>query len=87
MKVLVLGWPRTGSKSTSAALYTLGLDDVYHFSCLLENPNDCKMWMRAINAKWHGKGTFTKKDVRKSIFSSSLGGISNAKAEAKILFL
>ncbi len=63
MKVLVLGWPRTGSKSTSAALYNLGFDDVYHFSCLLENPPDCKMWKRAIDAKWNGKGEFTKKDV------------------------
>lgn len=64
MKVLVLGFPKTGSVSTSAALYLLGYDDVYHHNALVENPLDAKMWWRAVNAKFKGEGEFMKRDVR-----------------------
>ena len=66
MKVLVLGYPRTGTKSTAIALYLLGINDVYHFASIFENPPDAKMWNKAIDAKWRGKGKFERKDVRVS---------------------
>lgn len=62
MKVLSMGWPRTASMSTSAALSILGFDDVYHMVSFIENPLDAKLWDRALDAKYNGKGTFTRED-------------------------
>lgn len=67
MKVLSLGYPRTGTMSTSVALSLLGFNDVYHMASVFENPRDCEMWLRAARAKM-GKGrggeAFGKRDVR-----------------------
>ncbi|KAM0798917.1 P-loop containing nucleoside triphosphate hydrolase protein [Usnea florida] len=58
MKVLVLGMPRTGSTSLKSALEMLGFFNVYHGEdAFFLNPRDCEMWMEALDAKYHGKGT------------------------------
>ncbi|KAE8447257.1 hypothetical protein EG329_010951 [Mollisiaceae sp. DMI_Dod_QoI] len=63
MKVLVLGLSRTGTSSLRQAFFDLGIFDVYHFSSIVnENPADCKLWIRALEWKLEGKGTWEKKD-------------------------
>ncbi len=45
------------------ALLLLGYHDVYHMtSCMNENPRDHEMWADALDAKYYGKGTFSKED-------------------------
>nr|WFQ81638.1 hypothetical protein [Coleophoma empetri]WOZ30812.1 McfS [Coleophoma empetri] len=57
MKVLCLGLCRTGTSSLRAALFELGLDDVYHMcSVTEENPLDSKLWKEAFDAKYEGIG-------------------------------
>lgn len=63
MKVLSLGYPRTGTMSTAVALSMLGFNDVYHMVSVFENPADCDIWVKAVNAKKYGNGKFTKRDV------------------------
>lgn len=69
MKVLSLGYPRTGTMSTAVALSILGFNDVYHMVSVFENPSDCDIWVRALDAKRYGgtRGKFTKRDVSKRI--------------------
>lgn len=63
MKVLVLGLSRTGTSSLCQALFDLGISDVYHFtSVITENPPDAKLWVRALEWKLKGKGSWTQKD-------------------------
>lgn len=66
MRVLSLGFPRTATMSTVAALEKLGFNGVYHGVRLLENPADMKIWRRAIKAKANGtiNQEFKKADVR-----------------------
>ncbi|CAG8927059.1 unnamed protein product [Penicillium salamii] len=57
MRVLGLGLSRTGTNSLRSALRTLGYDDTYHgFAAFMENPRDCEMWLKALEAKFHGQG-------------------------------
>ncbi|KAJ0415327.1 P-loop containing nucleoside triphosphate hydrolase protein [Aspergillus carlsbadensis] len=57
MKILMLGFPRTGTISLKTALERLGYHSVYHgFEALNVNPRDCEMWWAALQAKYHGKG-------------------------------
>ncbi|KAK2759936.1 hypothetical protein FQN54_002672 [Arachnomyces sp. PD_36] len=57
MKVLALGYSRTGTKSLRDALLTLGYDHTYHtFDAVFLNPQDCKTWLDALNAKCDGVG-------------------------------
>ncbi|KAI4190722.1 MAG: hypothetical protein L6R41_000584 [Letrouitia leprolyta] len=57
MKVLVLGFPRTGTSSIQKALEILGLGPCYHMrTAMNEFPRDCAMWMQAFEAKFDGKG-------------------------------
>ncbi|CZS95665.1 uncharacterized protein RAG0_05254 [Rhynchosporium agropyri] len=61
MKVLALGLCRTGTLSFRSALKGLGYIDTYHMrSASTETPRDNEMWMRAIEAKFDGKGHFGK---------------------------
>ncbi|XMA15340.1 hypothetical protein WAI453_008131 [Rhynchosporium graminicola] len=61
MKVLALGLCRTGTLSLRSALKGLGYIDTYHMrSASTETPRDNEMWMRAIEAKFDGKGHFGK---------------------------
>ncbi|KAJ7159252.1 P-loop containing nucleoside triphosphate hydrolase protein [Mycena crocata] len=56
MKVLVLGFPRTGTSSMLAALELLGYINVHHMTCVFANPPEADMWTEAINAKFFGNG-------------------------------
>ncbi|KAF4636517.1 hypothetical protein G7Y89_g1565 [Cudoniella acicularis] len=63
MKVLCLGLSRTGTSSLRQAFFDLGIHDVYHYSSIVnENPPDAKLWVRALEWKLKGKGTWEKKD-------------------------
>ncbi|KAJ6562695.1 hypothetical protein DFH09DRAFT_984937 [Mycena vulgaris] len=56
MKVLVFGYPRTGTTSMSAALQILGYNDVHHMQSVFTNPPEADMWIEAINARFFGQG-------------------------------
>jgi Sulfotransferase domain len=45
-----------------AALLRMGFEDVYHMTSAFHNPDDAQWWIRAANAKWNEKGTFTRGD-------------------------
>ncbi|KAH8672799.1 hypothetical protein BGZ60DRAFT_469232 [Tricladium varicosporioides] len=63
MKVLVLGLSRTGTSSVRQAFFDLGIHDVYHYTSIInDNPPDAKLWVRALEWKLEGKGTWEKKD-------------------------
>jgi len=63
MEFLCLGLSRTGTSSLRQALIDLGISDVYHFtSVVTENPPDAELWVRALEWKLEGKGTWEKKD-------------------------
>ncbi|KAJ7161957.1 P-loop containing nucleoside triphosphate hydrolase protein [Mycena crocata] len=58
MKVLALGFPRTGTSSLKVALETLGYVKTNHgYRVFWEsNPEVMPMWIAAIKAKFHGEG-------------------------------
>ncbi|KAJ6565333.1 hypothetical protein B0H10DRAFT_1842762 [Mycena sp. CBHHK59/15] len=56
MKVLVLGFCRTGTASMRAALAVLGYGNTHHIGCVMANPSEIDGWTAAIEAKFHGKG-------------------------------
>jgi hypothetical protein len=63
MKILILGLSRTGTSSLRQALFDLGISDVYHFTSVVsENPRDADLWVRALEAKLQGKGSWTFDD-------------------------
>jgi hypothetical protein len=63
MRVIVCGVQRTGTLSMRTALWQLGFHDCYHMHTLIDNTvRDAPQWVRAIEAKYAGKGTFDKKD-------------------------
>ncbi|KAM3508560.1 hypothetical protein MY11210_006668 [Beauveria gryllotalpidicola] len=64
MKVIVCGFPRTGTMSTHAALQMLGLNRTHHMIQVGTDPDrrERQEWTRALRAKYRGKGTFTKLD-------------------------
>ena len=45
-----------------AALRQLGIHDVYHMQTTGTNPSDIPLWIRAIDAKYNGKGHFGRED-------------------------
>ncbi|KAJ7767687.1 P-loop containing nucleoside triphosphate hydrolase protein [Mycena metata] len=56
MKVLVLGYPRTGTASMRDALEIMGYNAVHHMQSIFANPLQNEMWTEAINAKFFGRG-------------------------------
>ncbi|KAJ7203985.1 P-loop containing nucleoside triphosphate hydrolase protein [Mycena rebaudengoi] len=56
MKVLVLGYCRTGTSSMRTALQMLGYSEIYHMQSVLGNPLEAAMWQEAMDAKFLGKG-------------------------------
>ncbi|KYK59033.1 hypothetical protein DCS_00160 [Drechmeria coniospora] len=63
MRVIVCGLHRTGTMSTRTALRQLGFHDCYHMATVLENiDDDPQQWVRAFEAKYEGKGSFTRQD-------------------------
>ncbi|KAF4589703.1 NAD dependent epimerase/dehydratase [Ophiocordyceps camponoti-floridani] len=63
MRVIVVGAHRTGTMSMRSALWQLGFHDCYHMHTVMQNSEDHPdMWIRAMEAKFAGKGTFTKAD-------------------------
>ncbi|CAK5266755.1 unnamed protein product [Mycena citricolor] len=61
MKVLVLGYPRTGTSSMRQALQILGYDEVYHMESVLANPHDADLWVEAYHTKYV-KGELVKRE-------------------------
>ncbi|KAK7429983.1 hypothetical protein QQZ08_003605 [Neonectria magnoliae] len=45
-----------------SALWALGFHDCYHMHTMLENPTHVPEWVRAFEAKYAGKGTYTRAD-------------------------
>lgn len=63
MKVIVCGVHRAGSMSMRSALWHLGFHDCYHMHTVLANlEHHPAQWICALEAKYAGKGTFTKAD-------------------------
>ncbi|KAJ7210241.1 P-loop containing nucleoside triphosphate hydrolase protein, partial [Mycena rebaudengoi] len=56
MKVLVLGFPRTGTASMSEALEVLRYKDAHYMVQGFSNPLEAEMLIEAIEAKLHGMG-------------------------------
>ncbi|KAL8785246.1 MAG: hypothetical protein Q9195_008719 [Heterodermia aff. obscurata] len=57
LEVLVLGYARTGTSSIQIALEQLGFGPCYHMRVAMNQyPRDCAMWMKALEAKFDGKG-------------------------------
>lgn len=62
MRVIVCGVHRTGTLSIRSALRELGFHDCYHMHSMIDNLSDAPEWVRAFEAKYAGKGTFTRAD-------------------------
>ncbi|KFA63634.1 hypothetical protein S40285_03198 [Stachybotrys chlorohalonatus IBT 40285] len=63
MKVIVCGLQRTGTMSMRHALWQLGFHDCYHMHSLVDKPaRDAPQWVRALEAKYAGKGSFDRQD-------------------------
>lgn len=63
MRVIVCGMHRTGTTSMQAALWQLGFHDCYHMiNALLNAPVDPQMWIRALEHKYAGRGSFDLND-------------------------
>ncbi|KAM5347862.1 hypothetical protein ACJ41O_007686 [Fusarium nematophilum] len=62
MRVIVCGVHRTGTLSMRSALWQLGFHDCYHMHTLIEDPSRAPEWIRAFEAKYAGRGTFTRAD-------------------------
>lgn len=45
-----------------AALSRMGFEHVYHMVSVMHDPDDAQWWLRAGDAKWNKRGTFTKDD-------------------------
>ncbi|KAJ7090764.1 P-loop containing nucleoside triphosphate hydrolase protein [Mycena belliarum] len=57
MRVLVLGFCRTGTASMRVALETLGFRDTHHMASVFQNPAEIAIWNTALDAKFLGRGT------------------------------
>ncbi|KAJ7354241.1 P-loop containing nucleoside triphosphate hydrolase protein [Mycena albidolilacea] len=84
MKVLVLGFCRTGTACDDAeALEALGYRETHHMQSILRNPAEVDMWREAIDAKFFGKGKpHAVTDLPAILFSEELIA---AYPEAKVV--
>ncbi|CAF3479826.1 hypothetical protein SNK03_010971 [Fusarium graminearum] len=62
MRVIVCGVHRTGTLSIRNALWQLGFHDCYHMQTLIKDPSRSPEWIRALEAKYAGRGSFTRAD-------------------------
>lgn len=69
MRVLCLGYSRTGTMSMHNALQHLGFP-CYHFSTFYDNVQDCDIWLRLIETKFDGKASI---DISRQTFDALLG--------------
>ncbi len=76
MKVLCLGYSRTGTLSMHTALETLGYP-TYHFSSFFDNVRECDLWMKALDAKFNGKGKMPGKEFWDGLLGH-VGGVTDA---------
>ena len=65
MEVICPGYSRTGTLSMQQALSILGYPNPYHFSSFYDNAQDCDMWLELMNAKYEGKGFYSRDDFDK----------------------
>ncbi|KAI1075187.1 hypothetical protein F5B20DRAFT_585594 [Whalleya microplaca] len=96
MKVIVCSLPRTGTSSMKLALQQLGINDVYHMTTYVDNPEDYHLWEAAIHAKKAGKNITREQwdqllgncqavcDAPGGYFAVEL---ANAYPEAKVIIL
>lgn len=63
----------TGSHvGMKAALQCLGYHDVYHMTNVVGHLDDCNDWIKALDAKYDKKGTFTREDWDKLLGRSQV---------------
>lgn len=62
MRVIVCGVHRTGTLSIRSALWQLGFHDCYHMHSMIQDTSQASEWVRAFEAKYAGRGTFTRAD-------------------------
>ncbi|KAJ4326981.1 hypothetical protein N0V84_002594 [Fusarium piperis] len=62
MRVIVCGVHRTGTLSIRSALWQLGFHDCYHMHSMVQDTSHVPEWVRAFEAKYAGRGTFTRAD-------------------------
>ena len=55
MEVICPGYSRTGTLTMQKALEILGYP-TYHFSNVYDNTRECELWLKAVYAKFYGKG-------------------------------
>jgi Sulfotransferase domain len=77
MEVLCLGYSRTGTLTMQKAMEILGYPNPYHFSSVYDNVKDADMWMEAIEARYHGKGSMPDKKFWDGLLGH-VGAISDA---------
>ncbi|KAJ7627485.1 P-loop containing nucleoside triphosphate hydrolase protein [Roridomyces roridus] len=68
MKVLVLGFCRTGTASMRAALTTLGYGPAHHIGRVMADPREVDVWRAAIHAKYEGKGKLIERETWDDMF-------------------
>lgn len=61
MQLLCLGLGRTGTSSLERALEILGYNDIYNLESVT-TARDVDLWMKAMDAKYKGKGPFGRKE-------------------------
>ncbi|KAJ9615128.1 hypothetical protein H2200_001202 [Cladophialophora chaetospira] len=76
MQVLCLGYSRTGTLTMQKALEVLGIP-TYHFSSMYDNVREGDLWMKALDAKFDGKGEIPGKDFWDGLLGH-VGGVTDA---------
>lgn len=76
MEVLCLGYSRTGTLTMQKALEILGYP-TYHFSSMYDNVKEGDLWLKAIDAKFHGKGEMPDKKFWDGLLGH-VGGVTDA---------
>ncbi|KAF7355897.1 hypothetical protein MVEN_00918600 [Mycena venus] len=82
MRVLVLGFCRTGTSSMRDALRMLGYNDTHHMDSVFRDPSQIGPWTAAIHDKFFGKG----KPYGRAEWDSLLGDCQAVTDLPSILF-
>ena len=82
LEVICPGYSRTGTLSMQKAMSILGYPNPYHFSSIYDNLKDADAWVKAIDAKFHGKGDLPDK----AFFDGMLGHVGAVTDAPCLLF-